>query len=127
MFGAVLIPPAVASEIRSFPLPQWVTICPLPRPADVHPFKMPLGRGETEAIWLSVQLPADQLILDDAAARAEAGRHAILITGTLGILLAAKEAGLLTGVRKEMDALRAASFHISSRTYQKILIRAGEE
>ncbi len=76
---------------------------------------------------MSVQLAADQLIMDDADARAEARRQGILVTGTLGILPRAKKEGLLSSVRKEMDQLRAATFHISSRVYNRVLMRAGEQ
>lgn len=86
-----------------------------------------MGRGETEAIWLSLAVRADQLIMDDADARAEARIRGILVTGTLGILLGAKDSGLLLSIRSEMDALRANKFHVSPRVYRDVLARAGED
>jgi hypothetical protein len=126
LFGQVLIPPAVFSEIQSFLLPQWVNIRTLTEPIGILPFEVSLGRGETEAIVLSIQLPADRLILDDAAARGEARRRGLFVIGTLGILLTAKQNGLVASVRREMDALRAASFHISPRVYNTVAIAADE-
>ena len=121
------MPSAVALEIQSFRLPQWISVHDSYEPPGMQPFRMNLGRGETEAIWLSIRLPADQLIMDDEDARAEARRQGILVTGTLGILLRAKQTALFSSIRKEMDALRAAGFHISKRVYNELLMRAGED
>jgi predicted nucleic acid-binding protein len=126
LFGEVLIPPAVFSEIRSFLLPQWIKIRTLTEPVGMVPFEVSLGRGETEAIVLSIQLPADRLILDDAAARGEARRRGLFVVGTLGILLIAKQSGLVASMRREMDALREASFHISPRVYNTVAVAADE-
>jgi len=55
-----------------------------------------LGVGEAEAIALAEQLRADWLLLDDLAARKAAEHRAIKFIGTLGILLLAKDLGLVT-------------------------------
>jgi predicted nucleic acid-binding protein len=48
------------------------------------------------------------------------------VTGTLGVLLAAKDQGILPKVRDVLDALRAAGFRVSDALIQEILRRAGE-
>ena len=45
-----------------------------------------LGKGEAEAIALSIETGADLVILDDHAARAEAMRLDLAVKGTLGII-----------------------------------------
>lgn len=57
-----------------------------------------LGQGEREAIFLTEQIKADLLITDDAAARVMASRRGIAVTGTLGVLRAARQQGLMSAV-----------------------------
>jgi predicted nucleic acid-binding protein len=46
--------------------------------------------------------------------------------GTLGILLKAKEVGLVAAVKPDMDKLRARGFRLSKRVYETVLSVAGE-
>lgn len=49
------------------------------------------------------------------------------VTGTLGILIAAKDRGLLPSVRPLLDALRAdAGFWIGDALYGAVVAAAGE-
>jgi predicted nucleic acid-binding protein len=45
-----------------------------------------LGKGESEAIALALEIQADRILLDDAAARKEAMRLGLTVRGTLGII-----------------------------------------
>jgi predicted nucleic acid-binding protein len=45
-----------------------------------------LGKGESEAIALGIELDADYVLLDDAAARREARRLGLNIRGTLAVI-----------------------------------------
>jgi predicted nucleic acid-binding protein len=49
-----------------------------------------LDAGESEAIAMSLECPADLLIMDESSGRAMARNLKIRITGTLGVLLKAK-------------------------------------
>ncbi len=48
------------------------------------------------------------------------------MTGTLGILLMAKEAGLIPAVKPVLDGLRQTEFRMSSQVYREVLVKAGE-
>ena len=85
-----------------------------------------LGAGEREAIALAGQLGARRLILDDLPARRLAARRGLPVTGTVGLLLAAKHAGLVPAVAPLLDALTAAGFHLSGRVRDAVLAAAGE-
>ena len=85
-----------------------------------------LGRGETEAISLALEIKPEHVILDDGAARFLATSHGLHVVGVLGILLIAKNLNLIPDVRSNVDALRAASCWISPQLYRDILSRAGE-
>ena len=45
-----------------------------------------LGKGESEAIALSIELQTDYTILDDSAARREAMRLGLKVKGTLSVI-----------------------------------------
>lgn len=45
-----------------------------------------LGKGESEAVTLAVEIDADYIILDDHTARNEAKRIGLNVKGTLGII-----------------------------------------
>jgi predicted nucleic acid-binding protein len=45
-----------------------------------------LGKGESEAIALGIELQTDYIILDDFAARKEAIRLGLTVKGTLGVI-----------------------------------------
>jgi uncharacterized protein len=54
-----------------------------------------LGQGELEAISFAVKHPPSLVILDDRAARNAAQENNVEMTGTIGVLIAAKEKGLI--------------------------------
>ncbi len=127
LFGAVLIPPAVAREISpSVRKPYWIQVQPLRRPASAAALQASLGAGETEAISLAVEVNAQTLILDDKPARRLASLRGLPVVGTVGILVRSKQKGYIDAVRPHLNALRAASFHISPSLYTTVLSDADE-
>ena len=67
--------------------------------------------GERAAIALAGAIKADLLLIDDAAGRAEAARRSLRVTGTLGVLRAGAEQGLID-VPAMLARLRATSFYV---------------
>ena len=61
--------------------PVWITI---QDPTHAGPSK--LGRGETAAIALALELQADRLLIDDRDGTKQAVRSGLQVVGTLGIL-----------------------------------------
>lgn len=129
LFGKVIIPPAVASEL-SHPntppkvlkwiqsRPAWLEICsPL---AIVQ--GLSLDAGESEAISLAQELGADFLLVDDLKARRAARRMGIPITGTLGILERAARQDLINLVQA-IDRIRQTDFAVSDELVELILSR----
>ena len=78
-----------------------------------------LGAGETAAIALAVKTQADLVILDDLPARLVAQAQGLTITGTLGVLLAAQQAGFVTDVAEMFRALQDAGFRIPASLLEK--------
>jgi predicted nucleic acid-binding protein len=80
-----------------------------------------LGKGEAEAIALSIETGADLVILDDHAARAEAMRLGLAVKGTLGIIRRLMENGAFESDLEELfNNLKAMGFRIRSELFWAI-------
>lgn len=86
-----------------------------------------LGHGEGEVIVLATELKATLVIMDDLAARRAAQAQGLLVIGTIGILLLAKQQGLIPTVKKPIDELIAAGKYIHPALYNEALRQAGEQ
>ena len=85
-----------------------------------------LDEGESEAIILAGEINADLILLDDFKARRYARQQQLSITGMVGIVLAAKQKGLINLVRPQLDALIAVGVFIDSTLYNQACHIAGE-
>ena len=83
--------------------------------------------GEAEAIALGIELAADLLVIDDRKGRLVAVSRGLPVVGVVGILLEARERGLLAALRPILDDLRrVAAFRLSDRVYRQALEAAHE-
>lgn len=80
-----------------------------------------LGRGEREAIALAIDSGADLVILDDRQGRLVSRDKGLSVTGTVGVLIEAKERGFIPSLRPEMDRLIEAGMWINEVFYHRIL------
>ena len=85
-----------------------------------------LDQGEAETIVLAQELNAEWVLMDEKAGRRKLTEMGINKIGTLGILLRAKSAGLLSTVRPDIEKLRAQHFSISQAVIDAILKEADE-
>ena len=135
LYGDVVVPQAVADELAiahpdllAAPVAQFITVR-RKRPriyGSIARSYAGLHRGELEAIALSLSEPTQVLIVDEAAARAVAVGLSIPITGTLGMLRAAKQAGLIRYVRPLVTDLLAAGFRAAPQLITGFLKSVGE-
>lgn len=127
IFGEVIIPSAVEKEVyRGKSPPKWIKISSVTQRLASYILESSLGPGESEAICLSKEVNADILILDDLNARRVAEKLEINITGTLGILLLAKEKKLIKSIEPLMEELIKGGFRVSDELYEDVLDLAGE-
>ncbi len=91
------IPQSVADEIGAKPDPASQTVQDLINSGNlqvrasnfttlVSRLNQRLGKGESEAIALGIELTADYILLDDSTARREARKLGLNIKGTLAII-----------------------------------------
>src|SRR4051794_41087038 len=107
LFEEIFVPAAVHEELsRSHDsLPVWLKV-QAPRHIPPRVAAANLDPGETEAIALCFEVHADLLLIDESDARAVAIAEGIRITGVLGLLVIAKERGLISAVLPVIDQLR---------------------
>jgi predicted nucleic acid-binding protein len=85
-----------------------------------------LDAGETEAIALYWEKSADFLLIDEQKGRKIASQEGIRIIGTMGILLRAKQQGLIVAIRPFVDLLRNSPIRLSEGLFKKALELAEE-
>ena len=131
LYGRVLVPKSVHEELRApeTPLPVSSWIANPPRwleVASVVPVVdsslSELHEGERDAIALAQHLQADALIIDERRGRQEAESRGLIMIGTLGVIAAAHERGLVD-LADAIDRLRQTSFHVSPKLLAMILER----
>ena len=133
VFGKVHVPIAVASELAqgrrlgiSLPDVNTLSWVEIQQVSDSSALADNLGRGEAEVIALGLRLQNALVVLDDREARRQAAAMGLEMVGTLGILVLAKEKGLLGAVAPPMEKLQAAGFRLSESVRHAALMEAGE-
>jgi len=127
LMNHLFVPSAVRREVfGANALPAWLTEKNLTQPAAARIASARLGAGEREAIALALEMSATELVIDDLAARRLAQSLGLSIIGSLGLLIRAKNAGLISAVRPLMLAMQSDEFHIAENLFEGILKAAGE-
>lgn len=91
----------------------------------VEELRMSLDDGEAEAVALACELGCE-IILDERKARTVAERMKLRCVGTGGLLIRAKNKGVIAAVKPLLDKLADNGFHASDELRAKILRLAGE-
>jgi predicted nucleic acid-binding protein len=130
LYGAITIPDAVRDELRAGAEPRpdvgtlpWLTVAAVEPDAELRDA---LNSGEAAATTLAIRLGARAVLLDERRGRRIAQARGLPVVGTLGVLLAAKQAGLLREIRPIVDAMIAQGRRISSALRDQALAAAGE-
>jgi predicted nucleic acid-binding protein len=88
--------------------------------------KLALHRGEAEAITLYKEKSADFLLIDEKKGRKVAEYYDVKIIGTIGLLLKAKQEGIVPRIKPYVELLQQSTVRIAPALYQRALERAGE-
>jgi predicted nucleic acid-binding protein len=133
----VIIPRPVAEEINAVKDPHDPAAVWLRKPdaqplltnaPECSPFvgAWDLGAGESSVIMLSLDGDGRQAVLDDLAARRCASALGIRVIGTIGLLLMAKQRGLIPAIRPALQSVEDAGLFLSASQRDLILSRSGE-
>ncbi len=124
IYGQVVVPPAVLTEMRHPDAPSKVRAWAAAPPKWLRQISVQhldeslaveLGAGECEAISLALELHADVLLIDELAGRRQAEARQIAVTGTLTVLLQASLRGYCE-FPEALKQLRQHGFWVSAST-----------
>jgi predicted nucleic acid-binding protein len=125
LYPQVITTPQVQHEFGA-DLPDWITIQVPQDTALVEAFKESVDPGEASAIALAIEIDNAMLIIDDRKGRILAGRMELPFVGSMGLLLKAKEHGLIPLIRPYIDRTLQTDFRISKILIEYVLQQAGE-
>jgi predicted nucleic acid-binding protein len=134
LYDEIVIPPAVLQELTSdveqvgaqeLAQAAWLHVVEVEDQAEIEVLRSSLDQGESEAIILARQLQAT-LLIDERRGRTLAAGLGVTKTGTIGVLIDAKQAGLVASVSQLLDGLREAGVRLSPRIYEEARRLASE-
>ena len=82
--------------------------------------------GEIETIVLASELNTDWVLMDEKKGRRKLSQLNIPKIGTVGILLKAKQIGLVSNLKSELESLQKSGFSVSQLVIEEVLKMAGE-
>ena len=116
LFDSVLVPPEVMREFdRNF---EWLKVENLTGNLLAAALQMVVDAGEAEAIALASEKNC-LLISDDKQARAAAKRLGVNTIGTIGVLIRAKQSGIISAIKPILDNLESTDFSSATHCAKK--------
>ena len=135
LYGDVTIPEAVRDESekgreQGEDVPQlenyaWIQIMNVDMPEYLK-LIVDLGLGESEVLAIATNHPSALVVLDDKLARRIAKMQGFRLTGTAGVLLRAKEKGLIPALKPVIEKLMDLNFRLKPDLVDTIIELAGE-
>jgi len=137
LFDEVYIPQAVFDETVTFGRDEskakkevssanWIHIVEVKDRLAVNVLLDEMDLGEVETIVLASEMNADWVLMDEKKGRRKLTQLNIPKIGTLGILLKAKQLGLISDIKPEIETLQKTGFSISPLVVREVLKMAGE-
>lgn len=132
----LLVPGSVWTEVTRAPAPGelhlfqealssgWLTVLPGAEPTDARLASVQLDEGELAALSLALQRGAAVLI-DELRGRTVAAQLGLTVVGTLGLLLLARERGLVGSMRPLVERLQRGGYFLSARLINQVLVNEG--
>ena len=125
LFGAITTTFEIAREFGK-ELPDWVLVKTVTDIRYQALLEFEIDKGEASAITLAVESNPSLLIIDDLKARKLADKLNLLYTGTLGVIIKAKEQGLITKIKPILEKIQLTNFRLSAKIYNEIITIVGE-
>lgn len=135
LYKNLIVPSSVVEELNvgrqqgvdvpDITLIKWIQIKSVSSPSLI-PIIVDLGKGEAEVIAIGLENSGSLLIIDDQLARRIANLFELKYTGTLGVLVKAKQLGYFSSVLPVIQSLQSKGMWISQKVMTDILQLAGE-
>lgn len=105
---------------------EWIKIEAIEHEKSLS-FFLDLDKGEAEAIILATEKEADLIILDETLGRFHAKHIGLKVTGTIGVLIKAKQLGFITELKTLLLELRTKNVWLSDNFIEEILELVNEK
>ena len=125
MSNKIYVTSIIKEELKQ-ELPDWIQILD---PKDKHYqsiLELDLDKGEASAIALMLELDDAILLIDDLKGRKIAEKLSLRFSGTFGLLIKAKQIGIIKSVKPILDKIRLTNFRFSEKLFIDILNQAKE-
>ena len=103
---------------------EWVRVLPDPRQHQSGLWM--LDAGERDTLELALERHAELVIIDERIGRNVAEYLGLRITGTLGVLVKARQQRLILSFRGEVAAMRREGIHYHPRLIDRLAPMVGE-
>lgn len=124
LFGKIHITNSVFNEFNQ-KIPEWIEVMELT--TDVQKgLSSYLDKGEATAISLAAEHENSILIIDEIKGRKVAKEMGISVTGSLGVLVAAKNNGHIQTVKPLIEKIQRTNFRISKELIDQVLVHVNE-
>jgi predicted nucleic acid-binding protein len=137
IFGVLHIPQAVYQEAvvlgreaggakREVSTATWIKTLQVRDSLAVEVLLDEMDSGEAETIVLAREIGAEWVLMDEKKGRRKLAQLGLQYIGTMGILLRARQVGLIPSIRPELEKLRQQGFSVSQAVVDAVLQRAQE-
>ena len=114
IFSKVTVTSIVANEFGLL-LPKWIEVIDNSKDKSINLLEMEVDKGEASSISLCLEYKNPLLIIDDLKGRKLASKLKLNYVGTFGILLKAKELGLIENPGMLIEKIRNTNFYFSDK------------
>jgi predicted nucleic acid-binding protein len=125
LFGNIVTTLEIAEEFGE-KLPNWIEIVAAKDVHKRHLLEIQVDKGEASAMALALEMENSMLIIDDYKARKLAHMLNIDYTGTIGVIILAKQKGIINSIKPILAKIKETNFRISAELELQALIQAKE-
>jgi predicted nucleic acid-binding protein len=125
LFTTVITTPEIAAEYGNG-LPEWITVQSVKQKELQKQFAEIVDMGEASAIALAHEIENNYIIIDDIGGRKLCTKLGLPFIGTFGLLIKAKEQGVIAEIKQVLDEIRKSDFRMTDELYLSVLKKANE-
>jgi predicted nucleic acid-binding protein len=125
IFGKVIITKEILQEFQK-ELPSFFEVI-IPKDQNYQRIlETSLDPGEASAIALALEYPDSLLIIDELKGRREAKSLGLKVTGTIGVIILAKQLGQVHSIKSLFKEIEKTNFRINKDLIAEALRKCGE-
>ena len=121
----VFVTPIILKEFGKS-LPDWISVVSPKNSYYQQILEMDLDEGEASAIALSLEMKNPIIMIDELKGRKVAEKLNLRYSGTFGLILRAKQIGLIKSVKPILAKIKTTNFRFDEKLFEKVLEQAGE-